>query len=171
MPLLPIAFLPGAWFLAGEGVWRRALGVLLATAGLAVQLGGVSIYFGAQMREAGDYPYTLSLNDPSFMHESHFVPGHSPILGHWRMLIRNGKEHLARRLPKLGAGEDIDPRLGIGAQDQAAMLHALDFWWLYAAYAGVPPLAIVAALLLLLACGGWSALRMLMIADEEAQAA
>ena len=171
VPLIPLAFIPVASFLGQGRWWRRALAILLATAGLLVQLGGVAIYFGAQMREAGEYPYTRALNDPQFMHESHFVPSHSPILGHWRMLIRNGHEHLARRLPKLGAGEDVDPRLGIGVEDQAAMLHALDFWWLYAAYAGVPPLTIVGALLLLLACAGWSVLRMLMIADEEAQAA
>jgi len=65
----------------------------------------------------------------------------------------------------------VDPRLGIGEQDQAAMLHALDFWWLYAGYAGVPSLPIVGVLLVLLAFTGWSALRMLMLADEEAQPA
>ena len=171
MPLVPLAFLPVAWFMDQGGWWRRSLAVLLATAGLAVQIGGVGIYFGVQMREAGDYPYTRALNDPQFMHESHFVPGHSPILGHWRMLIRNTGEHLQRKLPKLAGGEDVDPRLGIGPKDQEAMLHALDFWWLYAAYAGVAPLPIVGAMLVLLGIIGWAALRMLMVADEEAQAA
>jgi hypothetical protein len=171
VPLLPLGFLPVAWFMARGGWWRRGLAILLATLGLAVQLGGVAIYFGAQMREAGDYPYTRALNDPAFMHESHFVPAHSPILGHWRMLTRNAGEHFQRKLPKLGGGEDVDPRLGIGEKDQAAMQHALDFWWLYAGYAGVPALAIVGALLVLLGITGWASLRMLMLADEEARVA
>lgn len=168
IPLLPILFVPVAFFLHQAGRWRRALAALLATAGLAVQIGGVAIYFGAQMREAGDYPYTRALNDPEFMRESHFEPRSSPILGHWKMLIRNTREHLDRKLPKLGAGTDADPRVGIGAADQVAMLHGLDFWWLYMLYAGLPPLPVVAALLLVLVTVAWAALRMLVIADEEA---
>jgi hypothetical protein len=170
VPLLPLGFIPVAFFLHRAGPWRRALATLLATAGLAVQLGGVAIYFGAQMREAGDYPYTRALNDPRFMHESHFVPGHSPILGHWRMLIRNVREHLDRKLPKLAGGGEADPRTGLSPADQEAMLHALDFWWLYMLYAGLPPLPVVAALLFLLLITAWAALRMLVIADEEARA-
>ena len=170
VPLLPLAFVPVAFFLHRAGRWRRALATLLATAGLAVQIGGVAIYFGAQMREAGDYPYTRALNDPAFMHESHFEPRSSPILGHWRMLVRNGREHLDRKLPRLTGGGEADPRVGIGAADQEALLHALDFWWLYLLYAGLSPLPVVAGLLLLLFAAGWAALRMLVIADEEARA-
>ena len=170
VPLLPLAFLPVAFFLHQAGRWRRALAVLLATGGLAVQIGGVAIYFGAQMREAGDYPYTRALNDPAFMHESHFEPRSSPILGHWRMLIRNAREHLDRKLPRLTGGGDVDPRVGIGATDQDALLHALDFWWLYMLYAGLSPLSVVAGLLMLLFAAGWAALRMLVVADEEARA-
>ncbi len=170
VPLLPLAFIPIAFFLHEAGRWRRALMTLLATAGLAVQIGGVAIYFGAQMREAGDYPYTRALNDPEFMRESHFEPRSSPILGHWRMLIRNTSEHLERQLPRLTGGQEADPRVGIGAADQQALLHALDFWWLYTLYAGVPPLPVVAGLLSLLFTAAWAALRMLVIADEEARA-
>ena len=170
VPLLPLAFLPVACFLHQAGRWRRALAALLTAAGLAVQVGGVAIYFGAQMREAGDYPYTRALNDPAFMHESHFEPRSSPILGHWRMLIRNAREHLDRKLPRLTGDGEADPRVGIGAADQDALLHALDFWWLYMLYAGLPPLPVVAGLLLLLFAAGWAALRMLVIADEEARA-
>jgi len=167
VPLLPLAFLPVAFFLHRAPPWRRALATLLATAGLAVQIGGVAIYFGAQMREAGDYPYTRALNDPEFMRESHFEPRSSPILGHWRMLIRNAREHLDRRLPKLTGGGEVDPRLGVGAAEQAALLHALDLWWLYVLYAGLPPLPVVAGLLLLLFTAAWAALRMLVLSDEE----
>jgi hypothetical protein len=170
IPVVPLAFLPVAFFLHRAGRGRRALAALLGIAGLAVQLGGVGIYFGAQMREAGDYPYTRALDDPLFMHESHFVPEHSPILGHWRMLIRNTREHLDRTLPRLTGGGEVDPRVGLSAEDQRALLHALDFWWLYALYAGVPPLPVVAAFLVMLSLAGWAALRMLVIADEDARA-
>jgi len=59
------------------------------------------VYFGAQMREAGDYPYTKALSDPSFMAESHFNPARSPIAHHWRMLARNVREHARGRWPRL----------------------------------------------------------------------
>ena len=116
------------------GAARVALGL----AGLLVTLGGVGIYFGAQMREAGDYPYTLPLEDPRFMSDSHFNPRFSPIAGHWGMLVRNAGEHLRGERPRLTGLGAPDARLGLGAADQAALLHGLDFWWAYALYAGTP---------------------------------
>src|SRR5262249_11464111 len=101
MPVVPLGFVLVAFALARAGPALRRPATLLGTVGLLVQLGGVGIYFGAQMREAGDYPYTRPLSDPEFMKESHFQPRSSPILGHWRMLIRNTREHLERRLPIL----------------------------------------------------------------------
>jgi hypothetical protein len=168
VPLLPLVFLPVAFALNRAAGSRRALAVLLATAGLAVQIGGVAIYFGAQMREAGDYPYTRPLSDPHFMSESHFNPRFSPIAGHWRMLARNAREHVARRGPKLSGGDDVDPRVGVGTRDQQALLHALDFWWLYARYAGVPGLPVLAAFAALVFATGWSWLKTLSLAADEA---
>jgi hypothetical protein len=168
VPLLPLAFLPVAFALDRARASRKALAVLLATAGLAVQIGGVAIYFGAQMREAGDYPYTRPLSDPHFMSESHFNPRFSPIAGHWRMLVRNACDHVARRGPTLSGGDPVDPRVGVGARDQQALLRALDFWWLYARYAGVPGLPVFAALAALLFAAGWSWLKTLSLAADEA---
>jgi hypothetical protein len=137
---------------------------VLGAIGLAITFGGVAIYFGAQMREAGDYPYTLPLDHPHFMESSHFNPRFSPILGHWSMLRRNVALHLRGEAPRLsgagrgatdaaasGAGPAPDARLGIGAADQRELLRGLDFWWTYAAYAGLPfaPLALAALALLL----------------------
>jgi hypothetical protein len=186
IPLVPVAFMAVAFALDGAGRPLRLLAMLLAAAGLAVQIGGVAIYFGAQMREAGDYPYTRPLNDPLFMHESHFVPRASPILGHWRMLLRNGREHLDRQLPKLsaattgadsvakprgsapmGGGADVETRVGVSEADQQAMLHALDFWWLYALYAGVPWGPLLAVVVVLLTLTAYAALRMLAEVEEE----
>ncbi len=170
VPLLPLAFVLVAFALNEATGLRKALATALAVAGLAVQLGGVAIYFGAQMREAGDYPYTRALNDPHFMSESHFNPYFSPIAGHWRMLARNTGEHLARKGPRLSGEGEVDARVGVSTQDQQALLHALDFWWLYAVYAGVPLVPLLAAFAVLLFVTGWSALQMLAVATDETHA-
>jgi hypothetical protein len=170
VPLLPLAFVPVAFALNEASRLRKVLAALLAVAGLAVQVGGVAIYFGAQMREAGDYPYTRPLSDPQFMSDSHFIPYRSPIAGHWRMLARNVREHLAHRSPRLSGEGEVDARVGVSARDQQVLLHALDFWWLYAVYAGVPTVPVLAAFLALLLVTGWSALRMLALATDEARA-
>jgi hypothetical protein len=150
LPLLPLAFLPVCFALDGAGRARRRLVALLGVAGLLVQLGGVSIHFGAQMREAGDYPYSMPLGDPRFMSDSHFNPHFSPILGHWRMMLRNTGEHLRGEWPRLSGGGDRDARIGVSSADQQRLLHALDFWWLYMRYSGLPRLPVALALALLL---------------------
>lgn len=169
VPLVPLAFLAVGCALDRPAGPRAASvrppvrarwALLLGALGLLVQLGGVSIYFGAQMREAGDYPYTLALEDPRFMSDSHFNPAFSPIAGHWRMLARNLGEHLRGEHPRLGAaGGPGAGRLGLSAGDERALLHALDFWWLYLIYAGFPAGAVAAAALGLAAFAAVAALR------------
>ena len=156
VPVLPLAMLAVAFALTGvsRAVKRVAWG--LGALGLLVQVGGVFIYFGAQMREAGDYPYSLSLSDPRFMESSHFNPRYSPILGHWSMLHRNAIEHLHGDAPRLGQDSEVDPRLGISAGEQQALLQGLDVWWLYAQYAGLPAAPIWIALFVLLALSAWA---------------
>ena len=146
VPLLPLAFLAVAFALTAATRVRRRLAWVLGLAGLVVTLGGVGIHYGAEMRAVGDYPYTLALDDPHFMEASHFNPRFSPIAVHWRMLGENAAMHLRGDLPALGAGGAVDPRLGISAADQQALLRAIDVWWLYARYAGLPawPLALAA---------------------------
>ncbi len=170
IPVLAPGLLAVAFALTGASRARRRVAWALAAAGVLVQVGGVSIYFGAQMREAGDYPYTRPLSDPHFMSESHFHPAFSPILGHWRMLARNAEAHLNGDLPRLGAGGAPDPRLGIGAEDQREMLRALDFWWSYARYAGLPGGPVLALLALLLAGLGAAAFRARAAFRAEARA-
>jgi hypothetical protein len=167
LPFLPLAFLGVALALGRGGRARRALAWALGVTGFLVQIGGVGIHFGAQMREAGDYPYTLPLDDPRFMSDSHFNPAFSPITGHWRMLRRNAREHLRGEAPRLETvGESGGGRVGVSEADQRRLLHALDFWWLYAQYAGVPAAPLYAGLLLLLA-GAMVALRGVRVAASE----
>jgi hypothetical protein len=158
LPLLPLLFVGVALWLAEPGArWARRLAWVLGVAGFLVQVGGVSIYFGAQMRERGDFPYTRALSDPRFMSESHFNPYFSPITDHWRMLRRNAAEHLTGRAPRIqlgapaGGGEEVSGRTGLTADEERSLLHALDFWWCYAGYAGIPRVVIAAALAALLA--------------------
>ena len=160
-----------------------ALGALAL--GAAVNAGGVAIYFGAQMREAGDYPYTRALDDPSFMAESHFNPWRMPIAAHWRMLGRNAALFARGEGPKLtpaaASGSDVPApnapehgissvegeRLALPPSQVDALTRGLDFWWTYAAYAGLPwlPLLAVAALLFVAAgfafARAWRAVRAL----------
>lgn len=154
VPLLPAAFLLVTFALHRASRALRRAAFALGAIGLLVTLGGVGIYFGAQMREAGDYPYTLPLEDPRFMSDSHFNPRYSPVAGHWAMLARNLGEHLQGALPRISGTLAPGARLGLSPADQAALLHGLDFWWLYALYAGTPARPVMAAVLLLAALTG-----------------
>jgi hypothetical protein len=160
IPLLPPAFLAVAFALERVSRARRILAGVLIACGLIVQIGGVSIYFGAQMREAGDYPYTLPLEHPRFMSDSHFNPAFNPITDHWRMLIRNAGEHFAGQAPRLELVNGAGTRVGVGEADQARLLHALDFWWLYLTYAGLPAAPVAAAALLLAALAAFAMWRL-----------
>lgn len=151
VPLLPIAFIAVAFALEGASRVRKRVAWALGAIGLVITLGGVGIYFGAQMREAGDYPYSLALEDPHFMEASHWNPRYTPIVGHWRMLSRNLAEHVRGDLPVLAKGGAVDPRTGITPEEQHTLLRAIDVWWLYAAYAGIPRAPLLAAALLLFA--------------------
>jgi len=151
VPLLPLAFLAVAFALTAATRTRRRIAWALGIVGLVVTVGGVGIHYGAEMRFVGDYPYTRALDDPRFMEASHFNPRFSPIAVNLRMLADNTMAHLRGDLPVLGTGGPLDPRLGISAADQHALLRAIDVWWLYARYAGVPWVPLAAAALLLAA--------------------
>lgn len=159
VPLLPLALLGTAFALTAATRARRRFAWALGAAGLVVTLGGVGIHYGAEMRAVGDYPYTLALEDPRFMESSHFNPRFSPIAVHWRMLGENAAAHLRGDLPAIGAGGEADPRLGISAADQLALLRAVDFWWLYMRYAGLPgwPPALAALALVAAAAAAFAA--------------
>jgi hypothetical protein len=179
VPLLPLLLVCVAPWLAplrkAIPRGRARLALVLLAIGVCVQVGGVAIYFGAQMREAGDYPYTLPLDHPRFMSDSHFNPRFSPIAGHWRMLARNVGEHLRGEAPRLAVGGDgggaaRDARTGLSADEERSLLHGLDFWWLYLGYAGVGGRAPMFAALLLIALAVAAAfrLRVALAAEPEA---
>jgi len=170
VPLLPPALLLVACALHRASRSLRRAALALGLLGALVTFGGVGIYFGAQMREAGDYPYTLPLEDPRFMSDSHFNPRFSPIAGHWAMLARNLDEHLQGGMPRISGTVAPGARLGLSAADQGALLHGLDFWWLYALYAGTPARPVLAAALALAALTGLALARLLAAWRAEARA-
>lgn len=167
VPLLPLAAIPVAFALEGASRWRKRIAWALGVLGFVVTLGGVGIYFGAQMREAGDYPYTLPLEDPHFMEASHWNPRFTPIVGHWNMLHRNFAEHVHGEGPTLGVGGDVDARTGLTPGEQQTLLHAIDFWWLYAGYAGIPRLPLLFAAIALAIGAAWAWGRAWRLARED----
>ena len=93
-----------------------------------------------------------------------------PIVGHWRMLSENLDAHVHGVVPTLGQGGDVDPRLGISPADQQALLRAIDLWWCYAAYAGIPRALLVLAVVALLVASFWAAARAVRSAVAERSA-
>lgn len=158
VPLLPLVLLAVSFALTGASRGRRRVALLLAAGGFVVQLGGVGIYYGVQMRVVGDYPYQLALEHPRFMESSHWNARYSPIAGHWSLLSANLRSHLAGDWPKLDAAGG-DARLGVSVEDQRQLWRGIDLWWLYAAYAGVPFEPLAAAALALLAASAWAWVR------------
>jgi hypothetical protein len=178
VPLVPLALVLVVAAHAQEpwgGRGRDTVVGALAVLGALVTLGGVGIYFGAQMREAGDYPYTRALDDPSFMAESHFNPWRMPIAAHWRMLERNallfaqGKgprltpqaaapadELPAPNAPVRGTSSVEGERLAVPSGEVAGLTRALDFWWAYAVAAGLPRLPVLGAALALFVAAAYA---------------
>jgi hypothetical protein len=171
VPLLPLAFLGVAFALETATRARKRATWLLGAAGLVVTLGGVGVYYGAEMRWAGDYPYTLALDDPRFMEASHFNPRYTPIAMHWRMLSSDLAAHARGDLPRIGQAGTADPRLGVSVADQQTLVNAIDVWWLYALYAGLPAAPLGVAALALLAASAAAAFAARRAAEAEARSA
>jgi hypothetical protein len=160
VPLLPLlAVAIGARLaertLPRPRVWWAAV-LVLGLVGITVQKGGVFIAVGAEMREVGDYPYTLPLSDPRFMSDSHWNPHFSPIAVHWQMLGRNLEEHLRGRWPRLDVRRSpgtTESRHGISASQVENLTQGFDVWAAYALYVGRQPSVILSAWFLLLLLG------------------
>lgn len=154
---LPFLVLP-IGSLLGSSINARRIGLLLATLGLIVQLGGVSIYLGNYMREIGEFPYTRSFDDPEFLHLSHFVPNYSPVAGHWKMLVRNVGMHLSGDLPTLDIA-NVKERIPLSEETRVGLLYALDFWFMYMLYAGIRAALVIPPAVLLSIASVWLGIR------------
>ncbi len=152
MALLPFVLLPvGVILQAGNLLWKRATYILIAL-GVIIQLGGTSIYAGTYIREIGEFPYTKSFYDPEFLYKTHFIPNYSPLVGHWRMAIRNIKEHLSGNLPNLIMQQDQQTqRIPLQEESRSALGHTLDYWFCYPSYVGIHSSLFIIAPILLIA--------------------
>jgi hypothetical protein len=161
VPFLPLLLLPAAELFASGRRLRRRAAVLALALGLLVQVGGTAIYFGSYMREIGEYPYKRSFSDPLFMVRSHFVPNYSPVVGHWRLLVRNaGLLVDSDRRPDLRPRPDVEGRLPIAEGDRQELRFVVDFWFCYLIYAGFPAPLALAPLAALLALTLWAGVRL-----------
>jgi hypothetical protein len=130
----------------------KRFAIALAVLGFIVQIGGVSIYAGAYLREIGEYPYQKNFDDPEFLSKAHFIPNYSPIIGHWKMLSRNVGEHLDGNYPRFSISPGIpDKRLPIVEEERSKLLHTIDFWFTYGLSANISGWIIITGIILLIA--------------------
>ena len=134
---LPCLVLPiGTLLETGQVAFRR-LFLALSLVGLLVQFGGVSIYYGTYYRLIGEYPYRVRHGDPLFLYRAHYIPEYSPAWGHFTMAGRNWGKFLRGEKPTLTIGTGGE-RIPLSGRDQEKLVDALDLWFAYAYYAGVP---------------------------------
>jgi len=170
-PLLPFFILPvGEIFERGKK-FHRTFAYGLIAAGFVIQLGGTTIYAGTYLREIGEYPYTRSWEDPEFLYKAHFVPYYSPIIGHWKMALRNVREHVDGNIPSLTISEETQSnRIPVQGNSEAALQHTLDYWFCYPLYIGYHSILflIVPFFVLLLTTVQWLRVRRLLLDFQTA---
>jgi len=138
IPVLPFAILSIGMLLNNATRLLKSFAVILTLLGFFVQIGGTAIYLGNYHREIGEFPYQRTFDDPEFMYKSHFVPNYSPVLGHWRMALRNLNEHLQGNIPQISlSGGDQLKRIPIQSSEQEKLFHTFDFWFSYPYYSGI----------------------------------
>jgi hypothetical protein len=158
-PLVPLLLLPVALFVGKAQAGIRRIGLGLVVIGAVIQIGGTAVYAGSYLREIGEFPSRKDFNDPEFMYRAHFIPDFSPIIGHWKMLMRNGEEHLRGDYPRFAI--DAAPegsRLPVQQEDQQKLSRTLDFWFTYALYTGIKTWIVAGLFVVLLGMCGLSVL-------------
>jgi len=160
VPCLPFLILPAAELWQSGRTARRRAAALALVLGLLVQVGGTAIYFGSYMRELGEYPYQRNFSDPLFMVRSHFVPNDSPVVGHWRLLLRNAALFASDERPRLKPRPELAERLPLEDTDHDQLRYVLDFWFCYPVYAGIPGRVVAIPVLVLVALTVWAGVRL-----------
>jgi hypothetical protein len=150
IPILPFLILPVGIFLHNATRLVKSAAIMVTIFGLIVQIAGISIYFGNYYRQLGEFPYQRNFDDSEFMYKSHFIPNYSPVLGHWRMLVRNLDEHLRGEMPLISvSNSDQQKRIPIAVAEQEKLFHTFDYWFTYPYYTGITsPLPILTLALL-----------------------
>ena len=151
MALIPFVVLPvGEIIEEGKAMWQRVVYALIVL-GIVIQLGGATIYAGTYIREIGEFPFTRSFYDPEFLYKTHFIPNYSPLVGHWKLAVRNIGEHLSGNQPNLNILKDQQSkRIPLQEDARPALSHTLDYWFCYPSYVGIHSIFFVIAPLILL---------------------
>lgn len=137
LPLIPLLVLPIGGLL-DQKLCRRWFAALAILGGV-IQLGGSAVYLGSYLRYIGEFPFTREFTDPEFMYRSHFVPNFSPVVGHWSLLFESIQIHGNGGMDKFQIASG-DARLPVADADRARLVYIIDFWFMYAYYAGLRPL-------------------------------
>lgn len=148
--ILPLAVITIGEWLSRASVTQMRLAYALMLIGIIIQIGGVAVYQGNYLRKTGEYPFTRSFTDPEFMYRTHFIPNYSPITGHWLMLMDNLENHLRGNIPYIKPDpEYAGQRIPLDDTAKNQLLRTLDFWFMYALYAGYPAVPVALAVVLL----------------------
>ena len=135
--VLPCLVLPiGALLQAGSVAMKRSF-LALSLAGLVVQFGGVSIYYGTYYRVIGEFPYQYRYSDPLFFFKARYVPSFSPAWGQFKMARANWIRFLTGQKPAFTVRSGSE-RIPLSTGDIEKLRGTLDLWFAYAYYAGVP---------------------------------
>lgn len=135
LPVVPLLFLSlSPVFQSKRSLWRLCV-VVLAVAGLAVQLAGVSYNFSTYV-----YQHIDAYFSPV---DGHYMQSFNPVPGHIHAILNEFQsgEFLKRRPPEQAAWNR--------RTDQVNPMDGLDFWWLHFRRDGVPSAFIVTSFLLL----------------------
>ncbi len=140
LPLIPLLVFP-IGLLLDQKLYRRWF-VVLAILGGVIQLGGSAVYLGSYLRHIGEFPFTREFTDPEFMYKSHFVPNFSPVVGHWDLLLESLQVHRNGGMDHFQIASG-DARLPVADADRERLVYIIDFWFMYAYYAGLRPMGCV----------------------------
>lgn len=137
LPLIPLLVLP-VGILLDQRLCRKWF-IALAVLGGVIQLGGSAVYLGSYLRYIGEFPFTREFTDPEFMYKSHFVPNFSPVTGHWQLFFESLQKHGEGAMGHFQIGSG-DARIPVADTDRTRLVYIIDFWFMYAYYAGLHPL-------------------------------
>lgn len=135
--VLPCLILPSGSLLESGSAAVRRIFLALTLAGLLVQFGGISVYYGTYYRIIGEFPYRTTPSDPLFLYKAHFVPNYSPAWGQLTMASHNWRTFLNGKKPSLQVDAGVT-RIPLSEADREKLIDTLDLWFAYAYYAGLP---------------------------------
>ncbi len=151
LPIIPFLILMSGFtiesILTQAGRLKKYLFYAICIIGLIIQIGGSAVYFGSYLRYIGEFPFQKEFTDPEFLYKSHYIPNFSPVTGHWELLVKSVEKHLNGDMKNFTITASPQ-RLPISGEDQKRIVYIIDFWFMYAYYAGINGFIIIFTLVL-----------------------